>query len=51
MEDFSLIDELCRISGVKVPKAVEEIRTAPVLHDKVIETNEMCQAVKEFLGL
>ena len=51
MEDFSLIDELCRISGVKVPKAVEEIRTAPVLHDKVIETNEMRQAVKDFLGM
>ena len=51
MEDFSLIDELCRISGVKVPKAVEDIRTAPVLHDKVIETNEMRQAVKEFLGM
>ena len=45
------IDELCRISGVKVPKAVEDIRTAPVLHDKVIETNEMRQAVKEFLGM
>ena len=49
MEDFSLIDELCRISGVKVPRAVEEIRTAPILHNKVIETGEMRQAVKDFL--
>lgn len=51
MEDFALIDELSRISGVKVPKAVDEIRTAPVLHDKVIEKQEMRQAVREFLGL
>ncbi len=51
MEDFALIDELSRISGVKVPQAVEEIRNAPILHDKVIEVNEMKQAVKEFLGI
>ena len=29
MGDFELIDELSSISGVPVPKAVEEIRTAP----------------------
>lgn len=51
MDDFALIDELCRISGVAVPKAVEEIRTAPILHDKVIEVSQMRQAVKEFLQI
>lgn len=51
MDDFALIDELARISGVTIPQAVEEIRTAPVLHDKVIDAGEMKQAVREFLGI
>ena len=51
MEDFALIDELSRIANVPVPRAVEEIRNAPVLHDKVIETGEMSDAVKSFLGI
>jgi threonine synthase len=51
MDDFVLIDELCRISGTKIPRAIEEIRNAPVLHDKVIEKDEMEAAVKQFLGI
>ena len=41
MDDFALIDELSRISGTGIPKAVEEIRTAPVLHNTVCETEDM----------
>lgn len=51
MDDFALVDELSRISGTKVPRAVEEIRNAPVVHDKVIQVEEMASAVKEFLGI
>ncbi|MDO4321629.1 MAG: threonine synthase [Lachnospiraceae bacterium] len=51
MDDFALIDELSRISGTSVPRAIEEIRNAPVLHDKVIEKDQMEAAVKEFLGI
>lgn len=51
MTDFELVDELCRISGVKIPKAIEDIRTAPVLHDTVCEVNEMCDNVKRILGI
>ncbi|MBP3702320.1 MAG: threonine synthase, partial [Lachnospiraceae bacterium] len=29
MTDFELVDELCKLSGVKVPQAIEDIRTAP----------------------
>ena len=50
-EDFVLIDELCRISGVKIPKAVEEIRSAEILHNTVVDRDEMKQTVLEFLGL
>ena len=51
MDDFALIDELCKTSGVAIPKAVEEIRTAPVLHDTVCETADMQKTVEKILGL
>ncbi len=49
--DFELVDELCRLSGVKVPQAIEDIRTAPVLHDTVCETEGMRAEVEKFLGI
>ncbi|MEG0961727.1 MAG: threonine synthase [Lachnospiraceae bacterium] len=49
--DFELVDELERLSKVKIPKAIEEIRTAPVLHKKICEVNEMKSVVKEFLKI
>ena len=49
--DFELVDELERLSGIRVPKAIEEIRTAPVLHDTVVEVPEMKDIVKKILGL
>lgn len=49
--DFDLVDELSRIAGVKVPGAIEEIRTAPVLHHTVCETEKMQAEVERFLGL
>ena len=49
--DFELVDELCRISGVKIPQAIEDIRSAPVLHNTVCETEDMCKEVKKILGL
>lgn len=49
MEDFTLIDKLSEISGVVVPKAIEEIRQAPVRHKTVCEKDEMKQVVLDFL--
>lgn len=49
MEDFELAEQLSEISGVKIPKAIEEIRTAPILHDYVCEKDEMKQVVMDFL--
>ncbi len=51
MDDFALIDELSRLSGTKVPRAIEEIRSAVVLHDKVIDKSQMETAVKAFLDI
>ena len=50
-EDFALIDRLSTLSGVKVPQAVEEIRTAPVRHDTQCEVCGMPDTVRRFLGL
>ena len=51
MSDFELIDELSAISSVDVPKAITEIRTAPVIHDIVCDRTEMKTVVKHFLGV
>ena len=51
MGDFELVDELSKIGHVKIPKAIEEIRNAPVVHDHVCEVAQMPDAVKEFLGI
>ena len=51
MDDFALVDELSRLANVKVPNAIEEIRTAPVLHDRICDKEEMKAVVKEFLHM
>jgi len=51
MSDFELVDELSKIANVKVPNAIEEIRTAPVVHDKQCDVDKMQDVVKEFLNI
>lgn len=51
MGDFELVDELSRIGRLPIPRAIEEIRTAPVLHDRVAESSEMPEVVREILGV
>ena len=51
MTDFELVDELSKLANVKVPNAIEEIRTAPVLHDKQCDSDQMQNVVREFLGI
>jgi threonine synthase len=47
--DFELVDKLSELSGVKVPRAIEEIRNAPVRHKTVCEVDEMPDVVRAFL--
>ncbi len=49
--DFELIDKLSEIANVSIPKAIEEIRTADVLHDTVCSKEDMKNQVKLFLSL
>lgn len=48
--DFELIDLLNQISNVAIPQAIEDIRTAPVLHDIVCDKEDMPEEVKKFLS-
>lgn len=49
--DFELIDALQELSGVKIPQAIEDIRSAPVLHDTVCDKSEMEKTVRDILHL
>lgn len=51
MSDFELVDKLSEISKTAVPNAIEEIRTAPVLHDTVCDKTEMKDTVEKILAL
>lgn len=45
-DEFSLIDRLEELSGVKIPQAVEEIRNAKILHNRQCRPEEMKETVK-----
>lgn len=51
MTDFALVDELSKIAQVKVPQAIEDIRSAPVLHDRIAEVADMPAVVKKILSV
>ncbi|MDD3279510.1 MAG: threonine synthase [Lachnospiraceae bacterium] len=51
MTDMEQIDALCETAKVKVPQAIEDIRTAPVLHDTIVDIDEMDGIVKKILGI
>ncbi len=48
-EDFALIDQLHEISGVPIPQAIEDIRSAEIRHKDVCEKEEMVDVIKAFL--
>lgn len=49
LDDFALIDQFNEISGVKIPDAIEEIKTLPIRHKAVCDIDEMPQVVMDFL--
>ncbi len=51
VSDLALADQLEKLSGVAIPKAIEEIRSADVLHDTICDRTEMEKTVREILGL
>ena len=51
LPDLELADKLSETAGVPVPKAVSDLRDAPVLHDIVCDREDMKKEVRRFLGL
>ena len=51
LPDLELADKLSETAGVPVPKAVSDLRDAPVLHDIVCDREDMKKEVRSFLGL
>ncbi len=49
--DMDLTDDLHEISGVAIPPAIEEIKSAPVRHKTTCAVDEMEKAVTDFLGI
>lgn len=50
-DEFSVIDCLHKVSGLEIPQAVEEIRSAQIRHTRECETEEMKKTVAEILGI
>jgi len=48
---FELVATLSKTANVVVPNAVEELKTAPVLHDNICEKDGMKDIIKQFLGM
>lgn len=51
LEEFALIDELEKISGVAIPNAIEEIRDAKILHTRECDADKMEDTVKDILHI
>ena len=49
LDDFDLIDKLNEISGVKIPQAIEDIRSANIIHKRVCEKDGMQETVETIL--
>ncbi|MDO4328565.1 MAG: threonine synthase [Lachnospiraceae bacterium] len=50
-EEFALIDEMSDLSGIPVPRAVEEIRHAPIRHNRECDVDTMKAEVADILGI
>lgn len=50
-DDYEQAKLLQNISGVAIPNAVEELRTAEILHNKVYKTEEMQSVVEDILKI
>ena len=51
LEEFPLIDELQKVSGMAIPKAIEEIRNAQILHNMECDVDKMEDTVKMILQI
>lgn len=51
LDEFTLIDELHKVSKMEIPNAIEEIRNAKILHDTECDVDKMEDTVKTILQI
>ena len=51
MDEFSLLEVLSKISGLKVPYAIKDIGSREILHSTVCKTSQMKDVITDILGL
>ncbi len=49
MDDFALLDELNKMSGIKIPMAVKNIDQRKIIHNTVCNKEDMQQVILDFL--
>jgi threonine synthase len=49
VDEIALINEMCKLSGVDIPKAVKDIEKRQVLHKKLCSKDHMKKVVKEII--
>ena len=50
-DEFALLDELCEISGMDIPKSLAELKEKSRVFDVVCEKEQMTEVVNEFLNI
>lgn len=50
-DDYEQAGLLSKISGTRIPKAVEELQTAPIIHNTVCDADKMQSTVEEILKI
>lgn len=51
MDEFSLLEVISEISGLKVPQAVKGLERREILHNTVCKTDQMRDVISDILGL
>ncbi len=51
MDEFDILDALAEKSEEKIPEALSELKTKPVIFDITCEKDELAQVIKDFLRL
>lgn len=49
-DEFETVEMLNKVTGAKIPKSLDELRSKPVLHKTTVEKEQMSDFIKSFLG-
>ncbi len=50
VDEFETVAKLNEVTGAKIPRSLEELKSKPVLHKTSVDKSEMSGFIKDFLG-